>query len=66
MESFLLGDKGPDVFYEVQETVLDTIQDKYYHSFLMSEEYKALIAELATEENSKGNIFLTIIDGSNS
>lgn len=53
MESFLLGDKGPDVFYEVQETVLDTIQDKYYHSFLMSEEYKALIAELATEENSK-------------
>lgn len=55
MEAFLLGDKGPEVFYEVQETVVDTIQEKYYHSFLMSEQYKALIAELATEEaNSKG------------
>ncbi|XP_026313842.1 sorting nexin-25 [Hyposmocoma kahamanoa] len=50
MEAFLLGDKGPEVFYEVQETVMDTIQEKYYHSFLMSEQYKALIAELATEE----------------
>ncbi|KAJ2950746.1 hypothetical protein O0L34_g9006 [Tuta absoluta] len=52
MESFLLGDKGPEVFYEVQDSVVDTIQEKYYHSFLMSEQYKALIAELATEEAS--------------
>ncbi|XP_050362847.1 sorting nexin-25 isoform X3 [Nymphalis io] len=50
MEAFLLGDKGPEVFYEVQETVVDTIQEKYYHSFLLSDQYKALIAELATEE----------------
>ncbi|XP_049865173.1 sorting nexin-25 isoform X2 [Pectinophora gossypiella] len=57
MEAFLLGDKGPEVFYEVQETVVDTIQEKYYHSFLMSEQYTALIAELATEEaNSKEQI----------
>lgn len=54
MEAFLLGDKGPEVFYEVQDTVVDTIQDKYYHSFIMSDHYKALIAELATEEANKG------------
>ncbi|XP_075972746.1 sorting nexin snazarus [Anticarsia gemmatalis] len=53
MEAFLLGDKGPEVFYEVQDTVVDTIQEKYYHSFLMSDQYKALIAELATEEANK-------------
>lgn len=58
MEAFLLGDKGPEVFYEVQETVVDTIQEKYYQSFLMSEQYKALIAELATEEaNNKGTSY---------
>nr|XP_049696792.1 sorting nexin-25 isoform X1 [Helicoverpa armigera] len=53
MEAFLLGDKGPEVFYEVQDTVVDTIQEKYYHSFLLSDHYTALIAELATEEANK-------------
>lgn len=55
MEAFLLGDKGPEVFYEVQDTVVDTIQEKYYQSFLMSEQYKGLVAELATEEANQGN-----------
>lgn len=54
MEAFLLGDKGPEVFYEVQDTVVDTIQEKYYQSFLMSEQYKGLVAELATEEANQG------------
>ncbi|CAG4940388.1 unnamed protein product [Colias eurytheme] len=53
MESFLLGDTGPEVFYEVQDTIVDTIQEKYYHSFLLSDQYKALNAELATEEANK-------------
>ncbi|KAM3968308.1 LOW QUALITY PROTEIN: sorting nexin snazarus [Aphomia sociella] len=53
MEAFLLGDKGPEVFYEVQDTVVDTIQEKYYSSFLLSDQYTALIAELATEESNK-------------
>ncbi|CAH2063482.1 unnamed protein product, partial [Iphiclides podalirius] len=53
MEAFLLGDKGPEVFYEVQDTVVDTIQEKYYSSFLLSDQYKALIAELAKEEANK-------------
>ncbi|XP_013175351.1 PREDICTED: sorting nexin-25 isoform X1 [Papilio xuthus] len=53
MEAFLLGDKGPEVFYEVQETVVDTIQEKYYSSFLLSDQYKALVVELAKEEANK-------------
>ncbi|XP_059059973.1 sorting nexin-25 isoform X2 [Achroia grisella] len=53
MEAFLLGDKGPEVFFEVQDTVVDTIQEKYYSSFLLSDKYTALIAELATEEANK-------------
>lgn len=57
MEAFLLGDKGPEVFYEVQDTVVDTIQEKYYSSFLLSDQYKAFIAELATEEANKGIIY---------
>ncbi|XP_048480904.1 sorting nexin-25 [Plutella xylostella] len=52
MESFLLGDGGPEVFYEFQDTVVDTIQDKYYSAFLLSDQYKALLKELATEDGS--------------
>ncbi|KAI4487636.1 hypothetical protein M0802_011992 [Mischocyttarus mexicanus] len=46
MESFLLGDNGPTVFYEVQESVVKTIEEKYYSSFLVSEQYKKLQEEL--------------------
>lgn len=49
MESFLLGDKGPDVFYEVQNNVVQTLQEKYYHSFLISEQYKKMQEALLTE-----------------
>lgn len=49
MESFLIGDKGPDVFYEVQENVVQTIQDKYYASFIVSEQYKKMQEALLNE-----------------
>ncbi|XP_014224561.1 sorting nexin-25-like isoform X1 [Trichogramma pretiosum] len=42
MESFLMGDKGPDVFYEVQEMVVNILEEKYYPSFIVSEQYKHL------------------------
>ncbi|KAJ8676394.1 hypothetical protein QAD02_012181 [Eretmocerus hayati] len=42
MESFLLGDNGPDVFYEVQEMVIQILEDKYYSSFVVSDQYKKL------------------------
>ncbi|XP_015608529.1 sorting nexin-25 isoform X2 [Cephus cinctus] len=49
MESFLLGDKGPDVFYEVQENVVKTLEEKYYPSFLVSEQYKKMQEALLNE-----------------
>ncbi|XP_066598002.1 sorting nexin-25-like isoform X2 [Prorops nasuta] len=49
MESFLLGDKGPDVFYEVQENVVRTLEEKYYSSFVVSEHYKKMQEALLNE-----------------
>lgn len=50
LESFLLGDIGPEVFYEVQENVLKTMEDKYYAPFLLSPEYSKLKNSLASDE----------------
>lgn len=50
MESFLLGDIGPDVFYDVQKIVLKTLEEKYYQPFLASEQYAELKHILATED----------------
>ncbi|XP_043483351.1 sorting nexin-25-like isoform X2 [Leptopilina heterotoma] len=49
MESFLMGDNGPHAFYEVQETVVKTLQDKYYPSFIVSEQYKKMQEALINE-----------------
>lgn len=50
MESFLLGDQGPDIFYDVQKAVLQTLEDKYHASFLLSAEYQELRKMLASED----------------
>jgi sorting nexin-25 len=49
MEAFLLGDMGPAVFYEVQDNVVKTLQEKYYPSFLVSEQYKTMQVALLNE-----------------
>ncbi|CAL7949366.1 unnamed protein product [Xylocopa violacea] len=49
MESFLLGDIGPSVFYEVQDTVVKTLEEKYYPSFVVSEQYKNMQEALLNE-----------------
>ncbi|XP_030745715.1 sorting nexin-25 isoform X1 [Sitophilus oryzae] len=51
MESFLLGDKGPEVFYEVQQQVVQTIEDKYYQPFLISDYYKEMIIAMEKEND---------------
>jgi sorting nexin-25 len=50
MESFLMGDKGPDVFYDVQEMVVQTLEEKYYPSFIISEQYKKFIESINNEK----------------
>ncbi|KAJ8982654.1 hypothetical protein NQ317_019055 [Molorchus minor] len=51
MEAFLLGDKGPEVFYEVQNQVVHTLEEKYYQSFLISDYYKEMIAAIENEDD---------------
>lgn len=55
IEGFLLGDKGPDVFYEIQDDVVKTLEDKYYTSFLVSEQYKKMQDELSSERVDGNN-----------
>ncbi|XP_055616626.1 sorting nexin-25 [Toxorhynchites rutilus septentrionalis] len=50
MESFLVGDSGPEVFYEVQRECLVTMEDKYYQPFLLSEEYARLKNSLTQDD----------------
>jgi sorting nexin-25 len=58
MEGFLLGDKGPEVFYEVQVDVVKTLEEKFYPSFLVSEFYQkmqgAMEEESAAEKADSG------------
>ena len=49
MESFLLGDMGPNVFYEVQDSVVKTLEEKYYPSFVVSEQYRNMQEALLNE-----------------
>lgn len=39
----MLGDKGPEVFYEIQQQVVQTIEDKYYQSFVNSYYYNQML-----------------------
>lgn len=50
MEAFLLGDKGPEVFYEVQQNVIQTIEEKYYQPFILSKEYTQMIESMSKDE----------------
>lgn len=50
MEAFLLGDKGPEVFYEVQQNVIQTIEEKYYQPFILSKYYAQMIETMACDE----------------
>jgi hypothetical protein len=45
------GDKGPEVFYEVQCQVVQTLEDKYYQSFLMSDYYKEMVSAMEKEDD---------------
>lgn len=50
MESFLFGDTGPEIFYDLQKIVLKTLEEKYYPPFLLSEQYKELKNTLTSDD----------------
>lgn len=47
----IIGDKGPEVFYEVQQQVVQTIEDKYYQPFLISDYYKEMVNAIENEDD---------------
>jgi hypothetical protein len=59
MEGFLLGDKDHEVFYEVQEEVVKTLEEKFYPSFLVCELYPKMQAAMeetsSSEKDDAGN-----------
>lgn len=42
IETFLLGDSGVEVFFDIQKNVLTSLQDKYYPPFLLSKQFRLL------------------------
>lgn len=58
MEAFLLGDTGPNVFYEVQDGVVKTLQEKYYSTFLVSKQYMNM-QEALLNERAEGQCALS-------
>lgn len=50
IETFVLGDAGPDIFYEIQRNILRTLEDKYYPPFVLSEQYRQLKEALDSNE----------------
>lgn len=62
----MLGDMGPDVFYDVQKSVLTTLEDKYYSSFLTSEYYQELKNALTSDDVITIGPFTDIPDDTNS
>lgn len=47
---YYVGDKGPEVFYEVQQQVVQTLEDKYYQPFIISDFYKDMLVAIANED----------------
>nr|CAD7404520.1 unnamed protein product [Timema poppensis] len=58
MEGFLLGDNGPEVFYEVQEDVVKTLEEKFYPNFLTHELYQKM--KSALDETSENNALSSV------
>ncbi|XP_062139996.1 sorting nexin-25 isoform X1 [Drosophila sulfurigaster albostrigata] len=50
IETFVLGDAGPDIFYDIQRNILRTLEDKYYPPFVLSEQYRQLKEALDSNE----------------
>ncbi|XP_023168988.2 sorting nexin-25 [Drosophila hydei] len=50
IETFVLGDAGPDIFYDIQRNILRTLEDKYYPPFVLSEQYRQLKEALESNE----------------
>lgn len=53
MESFMLGDAGPDAFYEAQNHVYLILEEQHYPTFIVSDIYHEYILALESEPLKK-------------
>uniref|UniRef100_A0A1A9VDL8 Sorting nexin-25 n=1 Tax=Glossina austeni TaxID=7395 RepID=A0A1A9VDL8_GLOAU len=65
IENFLLGDSGPDIFFEIQKHVVKTLEDKYYQPFVLSEQYRLLKDALDAEEYKDPTLLFTTLSDNN-
>uniref|UniRef100_A0A8D0C0D6 Sorting nexin 25 n=1 Tax=Salvator merianae TaxID=96440 RepID=A0A8D0C0D6_SALMN len=58
IQQSLVGNKGMEVFYKIQTDVYETLKDRYYPSFIVSDLYERLIKK----EEERSNVPLTSDD----
>ncbi|XP_045616158.1 sorting nexin-25 isoform X2 [Procambarus clarkii] len=49
VEAFLLGNRGPEVLYEIGEEVERTLEERHYTGFLVSSTYHAMLRQAALQ-----------------
>ncbi|XP_076352448.1 sorting nexin snazarus isoform X1 [Tachypleus tridentatus] len=49
MEAFMMANKGPESFFQAQEEVYVKLEERFYHSFLVSELYNRMLAQAEKE-----------------
>lgn len=64
IETFLLGDTGPEVFFDIQRNIYKTLEDKYYPSFVLSEQYRILKDALSSDDLKDPTILLSALSDS--
>lgn len=58
MEEFVLGNKGPEAFYNGQEFVYDMLEHRYYPLFIVSKEYNQMLEQFHdTLPNTSDSVF---------
>lgn len=55
IQQSLVGNKGIEVFYRIQADVYETLKDRYYPSFIVSDLYERLIKK----EEERSSLQLT-------
>ncbi|XP_001354527.3 sorting nexin-25 [Drosophila pseudoobscura] len=58
IETFLLGDADPDIFYDIQRNILRTLEEKYYPPFVLSGQYRQLKEALDSNEFTDPTLML--------
>ncbi|XP_022257280.1 sorting nexin-25-like [Limulus polyphemus] len=49
MEAFMMANKGPEAFFQAQEEVYVKLEERFYHSFLVSDLYNRMLAQAEKE-----------------